>query len=133
MYFLPVLSGMTRPSFRRSPASPGLSLPMPPALLPGPGTTSTKISASKEEANQETQLVWASMPPHFRILPPALAPFMAYAPALTAQMAAKSLSFPLEIEKALTHPLLYLHPSPAAGRRGRSLSRGAGWFTHTVS
>ena len=104
---------------------------MPPALLPGPDTTYTEeISASEEEANQETQLVWASMPPHFRILP---SWHMHRRPALTAQMAAKSLSFPLEIEKALTHPLLYLHPSPAAGRRGRSLSRGAGWFTHTVS
>ena len=87
---------------------------MPPALLPGPDTTYTEeISASEEEANQETQLVWASMPPHFRILP---SWHMHRRPALTAQMAAKSLSFPLEIEKALTHPppAAAVVPSPAA-------------------
>ena len=55
----------------------------------------SKITEDQDEANQETQIIAAPMlPSYFRIL-------LFVRAVCTAQMAAKSLSFPLEIEKAL--------------------------------
>lgn len=83
-----------------------------------------------DEANQETQLIAAPMPPtsefscsccmHRRASP------------ARALMAAKSLSFPLEIEKALTHPSVAV--AVAVGLAPSHHARGdAGWMAHPVS